>query len=262
VATVVKPLLSFGDERIQPSTYSVFVDSRLLLRRVEGLALPFSDDVTYIFDKQLEEAGLLVLNKVDLLSDLAQEKLLEWVAVRESTGLWRFQNSLAGESVGGWVASLQGGKAPLPDTALDIDYGRYGRGEAHMAWLDETLSLSVSSAEGRQVVLAIIEALLDALSQERAAIGHLKFVLDGSGAPAKISFTGLEDIGWQEAVPELPGDEIKILVNMRAETAADRLHQVLHRALARVQNRFEFTFRETDVEFFHPSQPKPTHRLE
>lgn len=262
VATVVKPLLSFGDERIQPSTYSVFVDSRLLLRRVEGLALPFSEDVTYIFDKQLEEAGLLVLNKVDLLADLDQKKLAEWADARENTNPWRFQNSLACESVAGWVAALQGGKAPLPDAALDIDYDRYGRGEAQMAWLDETLSLSVSGAEGRQVVLAIIDALLDVLSQESVAIGHLKFVLDDGGAPAKISFTGLEEVGWQAAVPELPGDEIQMLVNMRAETAAEMLHQYLRQALAGVQGKFEFAFKETDVEFFHPTQPKPTHRLE
>ena len=32
IATVVKPMLDFGDAQIQPTSYSVFVDSRLFLR--------------------------------------------------------------------------------------------------------------------------------------------------------------------------------------------------------------------------------------
>ena len=31
--------------------------------------MPFSEDVVYIFDKQIEEAGLVVINKMDLLTE-------------------------------------------------------------------------------------------------------------------------------------------------------------------------------------------------
>ena len=261
VATVVKPLLTIGDDRIQPSSYSVFVDSRLLLRRVEGQALPFSEDVVYIFDNQMEEAGLLVVNKVDLLSNAQQDQLAAWADGREPGCAWRFQNSLSEESVTGWLATLQGGEVPLPGDALEIDYQRYGRGEARMAWLDETLSFSVKAGQGRQVVIEVIDALLAILAEEGVGIGHLKFVLEGGGKSAKVSFTGLEEIGWREGIPELPGKGIQMLVNMRAETEAGLLQQFLHRVLQSTQDQIPFGFEETNVDFFHPAEPKPTYRM-
>lgn len=227
-----------------------------------GLDLPYSEDVVYIFDKQLEEAGLLVMNKVDLLSVPDQEKMAKWADSREyNSGPWRFQNSLSTESVAVWVDILQEGEAALPQKSLDIDYERYGRGETHMAWLNETLSLLVPEGEGRQIVETIIESLLEKLDQEQAAIGHLKFVISGGDVSTKISFTGLEEMGWEGQIPAQPGTDIQMLVNMRAETEAGRLHQLLHGALASCQDRFDFQFIESNVEFFHPAEPKPTHRL-
>jgi Ni2+-binding GTPase involved in maturation of urease and hydrogenase len=257
VATVVKPLLTLGDARLHPSSYSVFVDSRLLLRRVQGQALPFSEDVVYIFDQQIEEAGLLVLNKADLLSKSDRNQLVQWADGRD----WRFQNSLSAASVNGWVEILQDGRVPLPLESLDIDYKRYGRGEAQMAWLDETLHLEVPSGQGREVLAAIITELLAILRKMQVAIGHLKFVLKSGNVSAKLSFTGLEAPGWSEALPAGLGGEVQVLVNMRAETEADRLHAALRQALSQAQQQIPFVYQETKVAFFHPTQPRPTHRL-
>jgi len=259
-ATVVKPLLKFGNPRVQPSTYSVFVDSRLLLRRVEGLALPFSEDVVYIFNKQIEEAGLLVINKADLLPADGRKHLAEWAEGREQGSPWRFQNSLSNESVISWVDALQGG-AVVSQGALKINYDRYSRGETQMAWLDETLSLDIAGGEGRQVVTAIIEALLAGLSNQQAAIGHLKFILESGGVSTKLSFTSLEDPNWRDTVPRGLGHEIRVLVNMRAEIGAVRLHQTLQQVLQTVQEKFNFQYAESNIEYFPPARPDPTHRL-
>jgi Ni2+-binding GTPase involved in maturation of urease and hydrogenase len=261
VATIIKPLQTFNAEGFQPETFSVFVDSRLLLRRIKGLALPFSDDVVYIFDKQIEEAGLLVLNKVDLLSETEKAALGKWADTRKSNGPWHFQNSLERENVANWVTVLQSGALRLPDEALEIDYLRYSHGEAQMAWLDETLALSFPEGGGRQILIEIISELLKILEREKVAIGHLKFVLTDRGASTKISFTGLEELGWQNDIPVGLGGVVQILINLRAEAAAHLLHQHLRRALFEVQNRFSFDFQETNVDFFHPGKPEPTHRL-
>lgn len=257
VATVVKPMLSFSSTRIRPSTYSVFVDSRLLLRRVQGLTLLFSEDVIYIFDQQIQEAGLLVLNKVDLLCEPDQTLLAKWAQGRN----WRFQNSLSEESVKGWLSKLQSSKAALTLDVLDIDYDRYGRGEARMAWLDETLSLKIPAGEGQQVLGGIIQSLLKILREEKAAIGHIKFIIDSGGVSTKLSLTSLEEPGWLAAIPHHLEGEIRLLVNMRAETDASWLHRALLKALTQAQEQTRFAYQETHVDFFHPAQPKPTHRM-
>ena len=70
VATVIKPMLQLHSSSLKPTSFSVYVDSRLLRLRLLGNLLPFTDDVIYIFEKQIEEAGLVVINKIDLLSEV------------------------------------------------------------------------------------------------------------------------------------------------------------------------------------------------
>src|SRR5215831_18513069 len=67
VATIVKPLFRFHPE-IQVSL-SVFVDGPVLLSSMERRSSFVSNDIQYIYKKQLEEAGLIVINKCDLLTE-------------------------------------------------------------------------------------------------------------------------------------------------------------------------------------------------
>ena len=76
VATVIKPMLELRGTGSQPTSLSVFTDSRLLRLRLSGEELPFNDDVNYIFDQQIAEASLLVINKADLLPPAQREELL------------------------------------------------------------------------------------------------------------------------------------------------------------------------------------------
>jgi G3E family GTPase len=67
-ATVINPLLS-----LNPDTYqivlSVFADIQLLIRFLQNDKDIFYDNVNYIYEKQLEEADIIVVNKIDLLTE-------------------------------------------------------------------------------------------------------------------------------------------------------------------------------------------------
>src|SRR5665647_2684718 len=75
VATVVKPLLIFKKSIFESLTFSIFVDARLLLSYLKGDKLLFSDDIIYIFGKQIEEADLLIVNKIDLVPETDLKEL-------------------------------------------------------------------------------------------------------------------------------------------------------------------------------------------
>ena len=51
VATVLKPLVKLRVDFESPASLSVFADARLLYRFLNGMEMPFSDDVIYIFQK-------------------------------------------------------------------------------------------------------------------------------------------------------------------------------------------------------------------
>lgn len=260
-ATVVKPFLAIGDERIQPSSFSVFVDSRLLLHHLIGQPLPFSEDVVYIFEKQIEEAGLLVINKIDLLDGDGLGQLTHHLYKQQGSIPYRFQNSLDSESVFAWLDQIQQSNAHVPEDSLEIDYGRYGRGEARMAWLDQVLILRVQNGNPRQVVIDFLHSLLNLLRDANTGIGHLKFILKSGEISTKISFTGIEDPGWPAVIPVLPAGEIRLLVNARVESNAGELRRYFQEALRKTQTIHAFTYREEDVSFFHPGMPEPTHRM-
>ncbi len=100
IATVVKPLLAMRRPDLgPPASFTVFTDVRLLRRRLLGLPMPFVDNVVYVFDKQIEEAGLLVVNEQDLLPAGIVPELLDLVKDRFPGKRVRFQDSLSEEEL-------------------------------------------------------------------------------------------------------------------------------------------------------------------
>lgn len=258
VATVVKPLLELGGKDVEPSSFSVFADGRLLLRRLRDEEMPFSEDVTYIFDKQLEEAGLLVVNKIDLVRPEARAEIEAGLRQRFPGKTALLQSSLSEEGVAAWVETIQAGGVAVPRDVLEIDYRRYAAGEAQLAWLDQSVRLNVPEGEGRAVIQNAVRRLLNALAERGAGIGHLKFIIRGEGAAeTKLSIPTLEEPGWEEKIPALAGSEVDLLVNARVELAVETLKELLRGALDQAGVRATFGAGEA----FHPKEPRPTHRM-
>jgi Ni2+-binding GTPase involved in maturation of urease and hydrogenase len=261
VATVVKPLLELRGDEIKPSSFSVFTDVRLLRRRLLGQPMPFSDDVVYIFDKQIEESGLLVINKVDLLDPEAVAQVRELAAARFPEPIIRTQNSLNDESIAGWVDVLTTGSLALPARPLDIDYVRYGTGEAQLAWLDERVRMQVPEGGGREGVLRFLETIVAAVEQRDIPIGHLKILIQTDQEHAKVSFASLEDVTWREEIPPLTGTEVDMLINARLEVPASELRDLIAEAADLTTAATGVTIEASDVASFHPAMPTPTHRF-
>ncbi len=257
VATVVRPLLALGGERLAPASFSVFTDARLLLRRLRGQEMPFSDDVVYIFDKQIEEAGLLVINKADLLAPPALPEVEARAAQAFEGKPQLVQSSLTPEGVWNWVEFIQSGRAGLPGAALEIDYRRYAHGEAVLAWLDQEVELHVPAGSGRQHLVSAIRRLAGGLAEQGAGIGHLKFIIRAENAEVKLSIPTLEEPGWEAQIPPLEGSRVSLLVNARAEIGAQELARLLRQSLEAPGVRLELRAGEA----FHPAEPRPTHRL-
>ena len=263
VATVVKPLLTLrGSDLPAPSSFSVFTDARLLRRRVLGMPMPFSDDVVYLFDKQIEEAGMLVVNKRDLLADEHLESMLSVLEARYPGKALRLQNSLDLADLRGWVRAMEFGEAAPPAESLEMDYERYGAGEAALAWLDEALIFTVPEHTGGMVVHRLVAALLNRLQQSSMTIGHLKLLVKGGeGEEAKLSFPTLEIEDWQRGIPALTGTSLTVLLNARVEASAQELHGLVHEVVTALTAELQVTAQVLDVAYFHPPMPNPTHRL-
>lgn len=254
VATVVKPLLDLKQTQVAPTSFSVFADGRLLRRRLRGDPMPFSDDVVYIYDKQLEEAGIILVNKSDLLSPAVLGETITLVRAAYPGKPALAQSSLSTDGVAEWLRLLEAGQGLLPSNSLEIDYDIYGRGEARLAWLDEEVRFQGRGSA--RAVQALITTFASELRARGVAVGHLKFLVQAGGREEKISFPTLEQTGWEGQLLNLPDGDARVLVNARVELPALDLRTLFEESL----NGLETAYTETRISVFHPKQPNPTHR--
>lgn len=257
VATVLKPLSHFRGSELNPVSLSVFTDARLLLHFLRKDAMPFSDEVVYIFEEQIEEAGLVVINKIDLLSPAAVEEVQGLFSQAYPMKNAILQNSLVEGGVKAWLDWLSSQAEPWGGTTLDIDYLRYGEGEARLAWYDAQVHLLVADGDVSVVLKALIGMVLGELQACNARVGHLKWLIEGESAGVKLSFLALPDLAWEQNLPARVGKQARILINARVEMSADELRALFWKAFERAGGAVQVE----DESVFHPAQPRPTHRL-
>ncbi len=254
MATVVQPLLELHPADQGQNTFTVFADAELLLIRLQGEELPFSDKINYLFDKQIEEAALLIINKIDLLTGDEQVEIeqLALEAYPDKTIL--LQNSLDPESVSGWVRLLESGTG-MPSEWIELDYDRYSEGEKQLAWLEKEVRMSVPAGSGRDVFVPMVEKIVSGLQEKKASIGHLKFYIRSGEVEAKLSFPLFATDTWRADVPDLPGEEVYFILNARVELPAKELYQLVRSALTDAEALENVHLEASGVRFFHPDTP-------
>lgn len=260
VATVVKPLQTFHRAGIAVHSLSIFADSRLLHRRLNGLPLPFGENVVYIFDKQLEEAGLLIINKTDLLSSTDVQNVRERAQQHYPDKRIITQTSTAEKDLLSWVKLLDGDPL-LSDKTLHIDYDRYGAGEAELAWLNEEIAIQTAPGEGRQAAICFLENFLEGIARKGCTIGHFKVWIQAEDCELKLSFPTLAQPDWQNDIPHFPAGKFSLLLNARVQTSTHVLGEVLAQTIEILRWTTRAVCSEQHIELFHPAYPRPQHRM-
>ena len=260
VATVARPLDRGYLTGAGLGSYSVFVDIRLMGMYLSGMGLPFSSDVSYIFERQLAEADLVVINKSDLMSAASAGAIMEKAAAALPRASVMTLCALDPDQVRAWVEKLSEPGSPcLRD--IDVDYARYGAGEARLAWYDSRVHLGGARPSLGAAASAFVQGLRDRLRELGIPIGHAKVLVLGPGGTRKVSVTH-DSAGPDASLLELAGSDGEMLVNVRAQGPALQLKDVVRGCLEglRHSGRVE-TAEIRDERAFHPGFPNPTYRL-
>jgi Ni2+-binding GTPase involved in maturation of urease and hydrogenase len=254
VATVVRPLrAAFQDLEL---SFSVFADASMLYLVLKGHSGLFDEKVMYVYRKQLEEATLLIVNKVDLVSDGLLQELEQLLDQEYSGKKILFQNSLSAESVSKWIQTLREYKCGKLDVNLFLDYARYAAGEANLAWLDQEIEIQSKDGSAPQQAIAIVNAIYTALCESRHPIGHLKFMLDNQ---RKISFTGP---GMRHADPvDYQALTCRLLINARVQTEPGNLGLLVEEQIRIAAGKKEYEIISRSLSVFQPGYPRPEKRL-
>ena len=264
-ASVNYPLRRMYGDDYTVAPLSVVIDPVRALR-VLGVEAgkAFSEKVRYVYDRQLAEAEIIVINKVDLLTperllklrvalqaQYPQAEILE-VSARSGAGLdaW-FERITGSEQVGG--------------PAMDVDYEVYAEGEALLGWLNATVRLEADrGVDGNAVLSSLASFLGERLREAGAELAHLKMTLSPQQGNdiAVINLTASDNAAELSHRLQGPVDGGELILNLRAEADPEVLKSLVTAALADAARAVPGLRLDVEhLEHFRPGKPEPTHRM-
>ena len=256
VATVIQPLLELKEAAGGAVSFSVFTDIRLFRHWIYGEELPFSEEVIYIFEKQIEEADFLILNKGDLIPAETTAEILKKTQQLFPEKTLLLQNSLTPEGTLAWLEQIESAADRGELKPIEIDYRIYDKGSRQLGWLDEKILISCPTGQGHSILKAFFEHCTKDLQAENIPIAHLKFFIKDDSQQAKISFTSLEEGQLELRIPEMAGTQIQLLINGRIQTAPARINRLIQSAIDECCQQEEVSFTRSESVYFRPKIQK------
>lgn len=253
-ATVLRPLSRYYSE-LQLAPLSIVFDP---LRDVNG----FNSQVHYLFEQQLSEAQVIVVNKTDLLTGDKKQETLESLRARYPQAKAVNLSALTGEGLEAWLHMVLG--ISNPDlNVLDIDYQRYAEAEAALGWLNAKGIVANDEAfSPTQWLEKVFTNLSNTFEHDGSPIAHIKMHINANKHVYKASLTKLKSkLTWDSASPDVPTERLEFVLNARVNTSPQMLEQAVVYALESAKPTPGARFYFTDFECFQPAPPKPTYRL-
>lgn len=246
-ATTLQPLKRDYAGAFCLAPYTVLIDPAQLFEMRSGYA---NADMTYLFQKQIEEADIVCITKTDRYGD----------EISMPNTRTRYISAFSGAGVAAWMDELACGDMPAGGKILAIDYERYAKAEAGLGWLNCRFRVHSATPVSPPMLTG---PLLDALDEELASQGirivHLKIIDEAPSGYLKAALLA----NGQE--PEIEGDLTaspasvhSVLLNIRAVADPPRLQTAVLQQINRVPGSVELE----SLQCFSPAAPKPEWRLE
>jgi G3E family GTPase len=261
VAAVANPIKIHYHEAFRFAPLSTMVDPdrlrELLLAETKS---NFPEEVAYLFGKQLEEADILVLNKIDLLTETEVERLVSLLSEKYPEKEILAISARQDVGVDKWLDILLSGRPGANTVLRQIDYDRYARAEAVLGWLNA--AIKISSGElfaADKFVMDLFIELRESFKQEKGEIGHLKSVFTSGGKSFWVNLTNLSSDPLVSGEPLAALSRGSLILNARVQLDPDVLEKIVRDVLATVAEKFAVKTEIDDLQCFSPAYPNPPH---
>lgn len=269
-ATVLEPLKKFYDAEIEAAPLTVLLKPEHGRKILGDQAdVGFSPKAAYIFLKQLEEADLVVVNKVDKLDAAEFSRITKLIEARYPGKKVLPLSARTGTGLAELVAELNR-TAELRTETPAMDYDIYAEGEAELGWLNCMVTLGTQAGskpvEVDRFLADFVERLATACLASDAEPAHLKVLATGAMAGGG---TASAIVNWvcSDVPPEISvasgatADQLALTVNARVALDPEVLAELVRTVAAETAQAWSLTAEVTDMQNFRPGRPMPTHRL-
>lgn len=261
-ATVYQPLRKYYGYRFVLAPLTILVEPERLQTLLGTDPDGFPETVRYLFEKQLMEADLIVLNKVDTVSPPATDDLARRLGELTGEIPVHRMSAMTGEAVSEWVDILLSGRV-AGQRILDINYETYAQAEAALGWLNATVEVTAShDFSPRELTSSLINQMQLSALEAGMNIAHLKILVATETETARIALTD------NRARPQWSAEsnfndvrELSLIINARVHTSPEELARVTQDSLAASASAFGVNTRVEYLESFSPLPPKPRYRM-
>lgn len=262
IATIAVPMMNLLGERFDLSPYAVLLKpshGAKILGSKSGRG--FSPNAEYIFRKQLEEADIVVLNRIDELSADAIDSLESAINEQFPDKPVLKLSAKTGENLDGLIEQLAQ-PAPEHHAFMDVDYDVYADGEAELGWLNASCSIDADKPfEIDTVLVMILESMKQSLATLGAETAHLKAIAQ-SGEDSAVANLVSSDTPVTLSMPShVTTNSARLVVNARVAISPDDLQAIVESTLQQVTNDTSIPIKIESIQSFRPGRPVPTHRV-
>jgi G3E family GTPase len=261
-ATVYQPLRRYYGDRYQLAPLSILVEPDRIRALSTGSEGRFPDSVRYLFERQLAEADLILLNKTDTIDPV--ERRAVTALIRDAIGNVPVHpmSALTAAGVPEWVDHLLGG-GPAGARVLEIDYETYAAAEAALGWLNATVDLfAASTFSPKDVAEFFVRQVQRGANENNMGIAHFKALVAAGANADHIALTdGRGEPRWRGVANFVAADKLSLIINARIRTSPDELGRLIDQSLATSAETFALRTVMRHKECFSPSKPVPVHRM-
>lgn len=259
-ATVLQPLKDTRAHQFDLAPFTVLIDANRLRDALNKNPISLlHPSARYIIRKQLEEADIMVLNKVDLIPASDLRKLQEDLHNQFPHSPLLSMSALNGQGIPAWLEWVQQGN-PAGQKIADVNYDTYAEGEAVLGWLNASASLSPKKPiDWGAWGLELLEALQRSFSSKSAEIAHMKMLMI-SASNQSLSANLTSSQGKATLRGRIYGDSpITLVFNARVQLPPAELHAAIEEHLKAFCGE-AIQLQITAIQSFSPGRPQPVHR--
>lgn len=263
IATIFKPIMNNYTKKFILSPLSIVTDPRRVKRCMLEVERDgaFSNEINYLFDKQLQEADIIAINKTDLLSDDEKGKIHSFLQERYHGATIVKVSALTGSGMEDWFNTAVNNQA-AEKASLEIDYDKYARAEAALGWLNTFALLTKNEKfDANEILTDIVNGIKERVKAQNSEIAHLKVYAVSSLDYAKMGVTNTDEQVAVNRLLQFKSDKINLIINARVEIAPDVLQKVTEETVDSVCAKYGIIASDMKTESFAPSYPTPKYRM-
>lgn len=261
-ATLHMPIRKFYKNTFKIAPHIVLVDSRRILDMSSGMDLGSPNTSTgYLFSHQIQEAEVLAVNKIDLVSPAQIDQIKEILKKLNS----RAEIMLISATNGTGMDVLS--EKILNDEYKNyyyphVDYKVYGGAEAEMGWLNGVWRVdSKNDFKVKEFIRDILVTAATEIKQNNGDIGHVKIYFTNKKHFVKASLVSFDqDVCFTGLIP-IKTATGEMAINARVAMSPIELKQSILGSLEIVSSKYNTELNTLKIESFSPPQPEPYHRI-